>query len=67
MGTMKCIELENYIVKMNCIEGLTQQAEEGDYLGNKIIILCVEVDLGIEYFYVSEQKDLYPPVIPNYM
>lgn len=67
MGTMKCIELENYIVKINCIEGLTQQAEEGDYLGNKIIILCVEVDLGIEYFYVSEQKDLYPPIIPNCM
>lgn len=67
MGTMKCIELENYIVKMNCIEGLTQQAEEGDYLGNKIIILCVEADLGIEYFYVSEQKDLYPPIIPNCM
>lgn len=65
MGTMKCIELKKYIVKMNCIEGLTQQAEEGDYLGNKIIILCVEADLGIEYFYVYEQKDLYSPVILN--
>lgn len=67
MGTMKCIELKKYIVKMNCIEGLTQQAEEGDYLGNKIIILCVEADFGIEYFYVYEQKDLYPPVILNCM
>lgn len=48
MGTMKCIELKKYIVKINCIEGLTQQADEGDYLGNKIIILCVETNLGIE-------------------